>query len=160
MFPSLLLGKNTIQRINREFFTTAKVCVTKDKILGMVNPDEKGIYEHYAVLKRVRKKNTLTESLKRFREIVQKETKRKGYNFYCGWPPRDRIKITNDEKLGHYGRTIFVFNRVKGISEQETNLCICCKNKNIIFFNKSEFESLLKNMDSIKHQLQEFAKKI
>ncbi|EUD67666.1 hypothetical protein C922_01851 [Plasmodium inui San Antonio 1] len=118
------------------------------------------VYDNYEALKTVKEKNSLKSALKRFRDIVQRETKRKGYHFYAGWPPRNRIRVTQDEKLGLYGRTMFVLNRVKGVKEVEPNLCICCKNKNVLFFNRPEFESLLKNMDIIKHQLQEFAKKL
>ncbi|SBT80057.1 conserved Plasmodium protein, unknown function [Plasmodium malariae] len=161
MFHSRFPSRKIIQNIGCEIFTTAKTINRHDQLTTKHNNNSlTDVYECYEVLKNFKKKSTLKNSLKRYREIVQKETKRKGYNFYSGWPPRDRIKITDDEKLGLYGRKMFIMNRIKGIKEKEPNLCICCKNKNILFFNKSEFESLLKNMGFIKHQLEEFAKKI
>ncbi|CAX64334.1 hypothetical protein PFAG_05963 [Plasmodium falciparum Santa Lucia] len=145
-----------------------KNIINSDKkvFLSTINPLNKenknviDIYDNYEVLKNMKEKNTLKSSLKKFREIVKKETKRKGYNFYSGWPPVNRIKVTDDEKLGLFGRKMFIYNRIKGIRETETNLFICCKNKNIICFNKNEFISLLKNMEVIKHQLEEFRKKL
>ncbi|GAB67699.1 hypothetical protein PCYB_122660 [Plasmodium cynomolgi strain B] len=155
MLPFCLLGHS-----KKKFFTS-----TREQNLGNTaecrgNGAITDVYDNYEALKNVKEKSSLKSALKRFRDIVQRETKRKGYHFYAGWPPRNRIKITQDEKLGLYGRTMFVLNRVKGVKEVEPNLCICCKNKNVLFFNRPEFESLLKNMDAIKHQLQEFAKKL
>ncbi|ANQ10302.1 Uncharacterized protein PCOAH_00042370 [Plasmodium coatneyi] len=160
MFPSHFLSRTVTRFAKNKFFTS-----TREQNLGNTaqcsgSGTITDVYDNYEALKNVKEKSSLKSALKRFRDIVQRETKRKGYHFYAGWPPRNRIKITEDEKLGLYGRTMFVLNRVKGVKEVEPNLCICCKNKNVLFFNRSEFESLLKNMDSIKHQLQEFAKKL
>ncbi|CRH01725.1 conserved Plasmodium protein, unknown function [Plasmodium relictum] len=159
MFPLCFLNKKIIKNIKSKFFTTANIFKSHENF-NKENKSVIDVYENYEVLKNIKKKNTLKNSLKKFREIVQKETKRKGYNFYYGWPPINRIKITEDEKLGLYGRKVFIFNRIKGIKEKEANLCICCKNKNIIFLNKQEFQSLLNNINFIKQELQEFAKKI
>ncbi|VWU49920.1 conserved protein, unknown function [Hepatocystis sp. ex Piliocolobus tephrosceles] len=156
MISSFLLKRKVVENICKNMF----------RMLGKRNLHDKtyieqtNIYDNYEILKKFKNKNTLKYSLKKFREIVQKETQKKAYNFYKGWPPRDRIKITDDEKLGLYGRKLFIFNRVKGLKESEPNLCICCKNKGVLLFNRSEFEALLKNMNTIKHNLQEFAKKI
>ncbi|ETW29446.1 hypothetical protein PFFCH_03098 [Plasmodium falciparum FCH/4] len=83
-----------------------KNIINSDKkvFLSTINPLNKenknviDIYDNYEVLKNMKEKNTLKSSLKKFREIVKKETKRKGYNFYSGWPPVNRIKVTDDEK--------------------------------------------------------------
>ncbi|CAG9473331.1 conserved Plasmodium protein, unknown function [Plasmodium vivax] len=160
MFPAQFLRRTATRFAKKKFFAS-----TREQNLGNTaqcsgNEATTDVYDNYEALKNVKEKSSLQSALKRFREIVQRETKRKGYHFYAGWPPRNRIRITQDEKLGLYGRTLFVLNRVKGVKEVEPNLCICCKNKNILFLNKPEFESLLKNMEAIKHQLQEFAKKL
>ncbi|ETW55502.1 hypothetical protein PFUGPA_02264 [Plasmodium falciparum Palo Alto/Uganda] len=84
-----------------------KNIINSDKkvFLSTINPLNKenknviDIYDNYEVLKNMKEKNTLKSSLKKFREIVKKETKRKGYNFYSGWPPVNRIKVTDDEKV-------------------------------------------------------------
>ncbi|CXJ01519.1 conserved Plasmodium protein, unknown function [Plasmodium berghei] len=163
---SSLLRRPIIDIINKRSFTTTNNILNiydMDNIEANrkgINTEDPDIYEKYEVLKAVKTKESLKKSLKKFREIVKRETSKKGYNSYYGWPPRNRIKVVDDEKLGAYGRTLFVFNRSKGINEKEPNLCICCKNKGILLFNKPEFESLLKNMNTIKHQLEEFAKKI
>ncbi|VTZ70498.1 conserved protein, unknown function [Plasmodium chabaudi chabaudi] len=166
MISSLLRRPIIADIVNKKFFTTTSNIVnTYDKQpiegnQGEIGTGHSDIYEKYEALKTVKTKESLKKSLKRFREIVKKETTKKGYNSYYGWPPRNRIKVVDDEKLGTYGRTLFVFNRAKGVHGKEPNLCICCKNKGILLFNKSEFEALLKNMNTIKHQLEEFAKKI
>ncbi|GAW82206.1 conserved Plasmodium protein, unknown function [Plasmodium gonderi] len=161
MFRDHFMRSKAMRFAKKKFFTTASTQIYGDTSLPVVG---KGtlidVYDNYEALKNIKKKSSLKCSLKRFREIVQSETKGKAYNFYTGWPPINRIKITQDEKLGLYGRSMFVFNRIKGVKGMEPNLCICCKNKNVLSFNKSEFESLLKNMDTIKYQLQEFAKKL
>ncbi|CDU20167.1 conserved protein, unknown function [Plasmodium yoelii] len=163
---SSLLRRPIIDIINKRSFTTTNNILNtydRDNIEANkrgINTEQPDIYEKYEVLKEIKTKESLKKSLKKFREIVKRETSKKGYNSYYGWPPRNRIKVVDDEKLGAYGRTLFVFNRTKGIHEKEPNLCICCKNKGILLFNKSEFEALLKNMGTIKHQLEEFAKKI
>lgn len=64
-----------------------------------INTEDPDIYEKYEVLKAVKTKESLKKSLKKFREIVKRETSKKGYNSYYGWPPRNRIKVVDDEKV-------------------------------------------------------------
>ncbi|CRG95073.1 conserved Plasmodium protein, unknown function, partial [Plasmodium gallinaceum] len=97
MFLPCSLNNKIIKSIKKKFVTTVNIFKNSGDF-NKENKNVKNVYEDYEVLKNIKKKNTLKNSLKKFREIVQKETKRKGYNFYYGWPPLNRIKITEDEK--------------------------------------------------------------
>lgn len=167
MFHFCFVDKNTIRNFANPFFPTSYNVLNKNHRmlltpLSNIHAKTKvDVYEKYEILKRIKEKSTLKNSLKKFRELVKTKTVNKGYNFYEGWPPINRIKITEDEKVGNFGRSMFIFNRVTGSTGKlEPNLCICCKGKNIILLNKKEFEALINNMDFLKRELQEFGKKI
>eukprot|EP00366_Plasmodium_knowlesi_P002488 XP_002259985.1 hypothetical protein, conserved in Plasmodium species [Plasmodium knowlesi strain H] len=83
----------------KKFFTSTREQNLEHKTQWLGNGVITDVYDKYEALKNVKEKSSLKSALKRFRDIVQRETKRKGYHFYAGWPPRNRIKITEDEKV-------------------------------------------------------------
>ncbi|WBY60279.1 WPP motif-containing protein [Plasmodium yoelii yoelii] len=102
---SSLLRRPIIDIINKRSFTTTNNILNtydRDNIEANkrgINTEQPDIYEKYEVLKEIKTKESLKKSLKKFREIVKRETSKKGYNSYYGWPPRNRIKVVDDEKV-------------------------------------------------------------